>query len=102
MTRTIFRPLGLLMFFALCAGAGLAQIRNTTEPAEIRGQIRYANGTPAFNVIVRLEKLSGGYEGEMPTDRMGRFRFTRLSPIQYRLNVREPGYQEIDREVNLV
>ena len=102
MTRTILRPLGLFMLFALSASAGLAQIRNATEPAEIRGQIRYPNGTPAFNVIVRLEKVSGGYEGELSTDRLGRFRFTRLSPIQYRLNIREPGYREIDREVNLV
>ena len=81
----------------------LAQLRSPTEPAEIRGQLRYEHGgAPANEIVVRLDQLTGGLVEEVRTDRMGKFRFSNLSPVQYRIVVRHPGYKEIEKEVNLV
>jgi Carboxypeptidase regulatory-like domain/Tetratricopeptide repeat len=83
--------------------SAFGQLRSSTEPVEIRGQLRYARGgAPAPNVVVRLESLNGGYVGEERTDNLGKFRFPNLLPIQYFVNVRQPGFKEIQREVNLV
>lgn len=102
MLHTTLRALSLAML-CLCASApAAAQLPSPNQPVEIRGQLRYANVTPAFDVIVRLERQSGGYEGEVRTDRLGKFHFPGLVPLQYRLSVRHPGFKEIDREVNLV
>ena len=103
MFKTSFVALILTLSCYLAPAPVAAQIRSTTEPAEIRGQVRYAlGGAPAHDVIVRLEALSGGFVGEERTDNLGKFRFTNLSPIQYFVYVRHPGFKEIQREVNLV
>lgn len=102
MLKTTLRALGLLAFVCCAAAATRAQFPSPNQPVEITGQARYANGTPAFDVIVRLEQQSGGYIGEVRTDRLGKFQFRGLVPQQYRLSIRHPGYKEIDREVNLV
>jgi Tfp pilus assembly protein PilF len=103
---TLRRILPLLVISCVQAvntSSSLAQFRSSTEPTEIRGQVRYAHGgTPAIDVVVRLDQLSGGSVGEVRTDRLGKFRFTNLLPIQYHVMVRHPGYQEILREVNLI
>ena len=94
-----------VLFFVLFLTPLVAnsQLRSSAEPAEIRGQLRYAvGGAPAADVVVRLDQLSGGYVNEVRTDRLGKFRITNLSPIQYQIIIRHPGYQEIQREVNLV
>jgi cytochrome c-type biogenesis protein CcmH/NrfG len=102
------RRLGLQTFiltlvFPCALSSALGQIHSSTEPIEIRGQLRYALGNaPAANVLVRLESLNGGYVGEESTDNLGKFRFPNLLPIQYFVNVRHPGFKEIQREVNLV
>jgi lipopolysaccharide biosynthesis regulator YciM len=72
------------------------------QPIQITGYLRYADRTPADEVVVRLEGLSGGYVGEVRTDRLGKFRFTGLQPQQYHVIIRHPGFREIEREVNLV
>lgn len=78
-------------------------MRSANQPAEIRGQLRYSlGGAPAPDVVVRLDQLSGGFINEVRTDRLGKFRITNLSPIQYQVIIRQPGYREIQREVNLV
>jgi tetratricopeptide (TPR) repeat protein len=51
---------------------------------------------------VRLDQLSGGFVTEVRTDRLGKFRIPNLAPIQYQVIIRQPGYQEIQREVNLI
>lgn len=80
-----------------------SQVRSPAQPTEIRGQLRFANGgAPAADVVVRLDQLAGGFVNEVRTDRMGKFRLTNLLPIQYQLIIRHPGYQEIQREVNLI
>ena len=91
------------VLFLFLASGTMAQLRSSLEPVEIRGQVRYARGNaPAENVLVRLESLNGGYVGEDRTDRLGKFVFSRLNPIQYFVSLRYPGFQEIRREVNLV
>ncbi len=93
----------LSFIFPLAASSAFAQLRSSTEPVEIRGQVRFTQGrAPAANVIVRLESLSGGYIGEEQTDNLGKFRFTGLQTIQYFLNIRHFGFKEIKEEVNLV
>lgn len=90
----------VLLFFA---GSAASQMHSGSEPIEIRGQVRFAQGgAPVDNVVVRLEALSGGFVGEERTDRLGKFRFSKLSPAQYFVFVSLPGYREIRREVNLI
>ena len=93
----------IFLVFVLTPLVANSQLRSSAEPAEIRGQLRYAaGGAPAADVVVRLDQLSGGFVNEVRTDRLGKFRLTNLSPIQYQIIIRHPGYQEIQREVNLV
>jgi Tfp pilus assembly protein PilF len=97
--------LSVAAFIALLVSPtfGSAQFRSPNQPAEIRGQVRYAlGGAPAFEVVVRVDQFSGGFINEVRTDRLGKFRITNLAPIQYQVIIRQPGYQEIQREVNLV
>ena len=75
---------------------------SSTQPVQIIGTLRYADGSPANEVVVRLERLSGGYVTDVRTDRLGKFRFTGLAPQQYHVVIHHPGYQDIEREVNLV
>jgi hypothetical protein len=81
----------------------LLRIHSASEPIEIRGQVRFAsNGAPVPNIIVRLEAVSGGFVNEEVTDRLGKFRFSSLSPVQYFVTVRLSGYREVRREVNRI
>ena len=94
-----------IVFFFLTVAVTYSQqpIRSATQPAQISGQLRYSvGGAPAADVVVRLDQLSGGFVNEVRTDRLGKFRITNLSPVQYQIIIRHPGYQEISREVNLV
>lgn len=83
-------------------GQGSQPLFSSTQPIQITGFLRYADGSPANEVVVRLERLSGGYVTDVRTDRLGKFRFTGLSPQQYHVVIRHPGYRDIEREVNLV
>lgn len=93
--------------FFLLIGLGVVsavgQVHSPSEPIEIRGQVRLAsNGTPVPNIVVRLEAVSGGSVNEEVTDRLGKFRFSSLSPIQYFVIVRLSGYREVRQEANLI
>ena len=97
------RPALVLLVLVLTPIVAYAQIRSPNQPAEIRGQLRFAaGGAPAADVVVRLDQLSGGFVNEVRTDRLGKFRLTNLSPVQYHVIIRHPGFKEIQREVNLV
>ena len=74
----------------------------SSQAMRITGYLRYADGSPANEVVVRLERLSGGYVADVRTDRLGKFSFTSLQPIQYHLVIHHPGYLDIEREVSLV
>ena len=104
MSRAVFRLLLALLFTAAWAGAAPAQRESNPFPLRrsITGQVRFVQGgAPAENIIVRLERLSGGYVGEERTDRLGKFRFAGLAAEQYVVSIRMPGYQEVQRQVQL-
>ena len=92
-----------LLLISVGVVSAVAQVHSASEPIEISGQVRFAgNNTPVPNIVVRLEALSGGLVNEQVTDRLGKFRFSSLSPIQYFVTVRLSGYREVRREVNLI
>ena len=97
------RPVTLLLVLVLTPIIAYTQTQSPNQPVEIRGQLRFAaGGAPAADVVVRLDQLSGGSVNEVRTDRLGKFRLTNLSRVQYHVIIRYPGYKEIQREVNLV
>ncbi|HEX8147988.1 MAG TPA: tetratricopeptide repeat protein [Pyrinomonadaceae bacterium] len=105
MSHAVFRLLFALLLTAAWAGAAAAQRENTPFPIRrsITGQVRFAQGgAPAENIIVRLERFSGGYVGEERTDRLGKFRFAGLAPEQYTVSIHMQGYKEVQRQVELV
>jgi tetratricopeptide (TPR) repeat protein len=103
MVRFACPTIVILLILFLTPTPAAAQLRSATQPAEIRGQLRFAaGGAPAVEIVVRVDQLSGGFINEVRTDRLGKFRFTNLAPVQYQIIIRHPGYQEIQREVNLV
>jgi tetratricopeptide (TPR) repeat protein len=105
MQCAIFKVLVFAFILTLwvCPARTQGGIHSSTEPIEIRGQVRYAQGgAPAANVLVRLESMSGGFVDDQITDNLGKFRFSGLVPIQYFVYIRLLGFQEIQREVNLV
>jgi tetratricopeptide (TPR) repeat protein len=76
--------------------------RTRSLPVTVHGQIRYAHGgVPAENVLVRLERFSGGMEAETVTDRTGKFQFSGMSPGVYLLKVHLPGFHDEQRQIDL-
>src|SRR5215208_686095 len=105
MSHAVFRLLFALLLTAAWAAPAPAQREGAPFPVTraVTGQVRFANGgAPAENIIVRLERFSGGYAGEERTDRLGKFRFTGLAAEQYVVSIRMPGYGELQRQVELV
>ena len=51
--------------------------------------------------MVRLESFRGGVEGEITTDRSGRFMITGLGPELYVVSIRTPGFREVSQQVDL-
>ena len=106
MLHSKFPQVTLLLVLAaspVLAQLGRQPLHSSTEPIQVAGQLRYVqSGRPAEEVIVRLESLIGGVAGEVRTDRLGKFRFQGLQPVQYHVIIRQPGFQEIQSEVNLV
>lgn len=104
----MFRPKLFLVAILLALacypafGQSSQSVFSSAQPIQITGYLRYADGSPANEVVVRLERFSGGYVTDVRTDRLGKFRFTGLSPQQYHVVIRHPGYRDIEREVNLV
>jgi tetratricopeptide (TPR) repeat protein len=89
----------------LCQLVILAQVQSspTTATVEIHGQVRFAEGgTPAQQVLVRLESYdSGGSISEVFTDGSGKFRFTGLPPAQYSIRIRQQGYREVQQNIDM-
>jgi cytochrome c-type biogenesis protein CcmH/NrfG len=96
----------LTILLTLAGQAALGQASqpmfSSNQPIQITGFLRYADGSPANEIVVRLERFSGGFVTDVRTDRLGKFRFTGLQPIQYHLVIHHPGYLDIEREVSLI
>jgi tetratricopeptide (TPR) repeat protein len=94
----------VLLSFVIFPGAIQAQRAPHTSPIplQINGQVRYAQGSrPAEFIMVRLDSFRGGVEGEIPTDRSGKFRFSGLSAGLYVVSVRTSGFREVSQQVDL-
>lgn len=103
MSSLMFRLLVAPIFLALTVCPALAQGgRPGSLPAQINGQVRYAQGgQPAFNIIVRLDRFHGGRIDEVRTDRSGKFRFTGLGPEIYIVSTHTPGFEDFSQDVEL-
>jgi Tfp pilus assembly protein PilF len=96
----------LISFLAIvvCHFVGIAQVQTgPTTTVEIHGQVRFVEGgAPAADVVVRLESFDGGGSvQEAFTDRLGKFRFTGLSPAQYSIHIHQPGYRDAEQNVDM-
>jgi Tfp pilus assembly protein PilF len=94
-----------IVAIALCHIVSLGQVQTSPQPVtvEIHGQVRFVEGgKPAANVVVRLESYDGGGSiSEAFTDRLGKFRFTALSPAMYSVRVRQSGYRDAQQNVDM-
>jgi tetratricopeptide (TPR) repeat protein len=102
MLRLTFRLLmtATCLFFA--AAPALAQQRGPSLPAQVHGQVRYAQGgAPAFNILVRIEKFSGGVVAQETTDRSGKFHFSGLTREQFNVRIHTPGFKDVQQWVEL-
>lgn len=95
-----------LVFLSIFAYACSAQ-STSGMPAgfsrQINGIVRYGDSkVPAENVLVRLERFSGGLEGQVMTDKTGKFTFTNLRAESYIVTIHAPGYHDVRQEVELL
>src|ERR1051326_3086797 len=92
-----------IVAITLCQFVIRAQVQTTPAMVEIQGQVRFAEGgAPAANVVVRLESYDGGGSiSEAFTDRLGKFRFTSLPPAMYSVHVHQPGYRDVEQNVDM-
>jgi tetratricopeptide (TPR) repeat protein len=92
----------ILMTSSTLVLAQQSSTRSSSSSVEITGQVRQANGgAPADNVLVRLEASGGGLVGQEMTDRLGKFRFSGLTPAQYIVTAHAPGFVDVRQQVDL-
>lgn len=88
-------------------GAGGAGRDTSSNPrmGAIRGQIRLADGRLApMGIAIVLSLREGGMVAQTQTDSSGKFSFQQVGPAIYRVQVRAPGYRDIetgDLDLNL-
>ncbi len=100
-SKTTFLIASLLSLLVVPSAIGQGS-RTRSLPVTVHGQVRYAHGgAPVDNALVRLEKFSGGIEGDTMTDRTGKFQFSGMPPAQYILKVHLAGFRDEQREVDL-
>lgn len=69
---------------------------------EVSGEVRLADtGGAGQNVMVRLERFSGGIIDQAPTDSRGRFRFANLARGYYKVVINSPGYRPAQQDADL-
>src|SRR5678816_1284221 len=84
-------------------GRGQGSPAGRSIPLQINGQVRYADSkAPAENVLVRVERFSGGIAGQQVTDRTGKFSFSGLTGQMYTVTIHAPGFQDVKQEVDLL
>jgi len=92
----------------LIAGTSYVFAQSDMDPSlpgsgfEISGQITSSDGQRRIEFVsVRLERAGGSLVDQRTTDNMGRFRFTRLSPGQYVVSAKSPGFIVAPQTVDL-
>ena len=68
---------------------------------EVSGQIRSGDNKTVENVMVRLVSASGGLVDQSTTDSLGRFRFARLRPGQYKVSANTAGFSSPIQSVDV-
>ncbi|HZI48346.1 MAG TPA: tetratricopeptide repeat protein, partial [Pyrinomonadaceae bacterium] len=68
---------------------------------EISGEIRNADNKPVENVMIRIESSTGALVEQGTADNMGRFRFIRLRPGQYKVFATATGLDAAPQSVDL-
>ena len=99
-----YRSVAVLALLFFLPGAAQAQQngRSRSLPVTVHGQVRFAHGgAPAENVLIRLERFAGGVEGELMTDRTGKYQFSGMAPGIYVITLHLPGFVDQRREVDL-
>ncbi|MDE3137031.1 MAG: carboxypeptidase regulatory-like domain-containing protein [Acidobacteriota bacterium] len=99
---------GLLAFVLVMSFVGAARCQQTAGPQlpargilqgpdifYIQGEARYADGTPARNIVLTLDVDAGGRIGTSITDLSGTFTFNGLMPGNYVITSNVPGYQSL-------
>lgn len=80
------------------------QVRPKLTPpkTEIRGQVRYPEG-PAVGqgITITLESDQGGVVAQAQTESQGKFVFSQIPQAVYVVKLRERGYREVSRRVDL-
>ncbi|MBS1790534.1 MAG: tetratricopeptide repeat protein [Acidobacteria bacterium] len=99
-------PLAALSLCAITFATASAQpgreSRTLPNMVSISGQVRLPQNTEAAEMIlVTLESRRGGIVAQVRTDRTGKFKFSGIGTGQYKVVIRHPGYQEIQREIDL-
>lgn len=106
MSRSTVPIFALLLLTLLSTEAYAQRDRDTwttVQPIEVSGHVRRSDlGEPARNVLVRLERFSGGVVEQMYTDDMGRFRFGGLQRGSYVVIVESPGFQVCRQTADLL
>jgi Flp pilus assembly protein TadD len=67
----------------------------------IRGQVRYENGQPADNVIIRLRSELVAYQAEMSTDSQGKFNFDGLPLKTFHLTIEGQGFKPYSSTIDI-
>src|SRR5215510_4000477 len=100
-TRVVLLLLSIIAIGVCQFVLGQVQTQPNAAVVEIHGQVRFAEGgAPAANVVVRLESYDGGGSiSEAFTDRLGKFKFTNLSPAQYSVRIHQSGYSDTQQNV---
>ena len=98
-----------ILFFVVvtCFFAGQTYAQRDNDPMapgsfyEISGQIRSVDNRPVENVMVRVETSTGVLVDQGTADNMGRFRFIRLRPGQYKVFATAAGSTAAPQSVDL-
>jgi tetratricopeptide (TPR) repeat protein len=102
---TVLRVLFLVVVASLCAVRTVAQRDNDPMAPgslyEISGQVRSADNRPVENAMIRIESSTGALVEQGTADNMGRFRFVRLRPGQYRIFATAAGLSAAPQSVDL-
>jgi Flp pilus assembly protein TadD len=103
----VFRPQATFLIASLLSLLVVPSVtgqgsRTRSLPVTVHGQVRYAHGgAPVDNALIRLERFSGGIEGEVVTDRTGKFQFSGVPPAVYLVTVHLSGFRDDQRQIDL-
>jgi tetratricopeptide (TPR) repeat protein len=81
--------------------ASLLSVSATAWAGFIRGQVRYENGEPAHDVIIRLRSDMIAFQTEMQTDAQGKFNFDGLPLSTFRLTIEGQGFRPYESHIDI-